>query len=867
MRSTVLIRCALGLLALAAVAGADTAGDARHLADYQRQVAPFVQQHCLSCHGPTKQKAGLRLDGPPPDLSDLAVAEHWLSAKRLVAQGDMPPTKEPRPAASDMVEFMAWIDAAAVRAAVVTRGGVGRRALRRLTREEYAATVTDLLGLTFPGAHIDLAGRLPSDTVPNAFANDSNLQTTQALQLRRSLDLAEDLLDIALPRPGTIVPLRYDIDLCALAAKAQATVAALPEDKRAKAVPQISNAAVPSALAGAKPAQLTVFGLRQPATQIDPARGVLIGSNPVITGGGVQGISVIFPSAPERGVLRLRAIAGATAEATDGAPRLRLNLAEVSYNLTGATVLYPCAEVAVTAPADAPVEYVLDIPLALINAEWSLFRRAKAYRVQLDNAAAILGPTPPPAQLAKDAKPSPPPRSLLLIRSLSLEIVAEPAWPAGSETVLAPPKTGEDESAHIRRSLIDFLGRAFRRPPREDETARYLALYQTNRSGGADLLSAYKTTIAAALIAPQTWYLMERKTAERQPLDPWELAARLSYLMTAGPPDAELRAKAADGSLKSEAELRRQVRRLTDHDRAAEFCRQFSRQWLDLDVISHLEPAFTSIRGIDQGNEIEWYERAIRADVLEEPAQTLLSALRGDVPVARLVESDQVVVNDRMARFYGIDGVRGPAWRQVPAPADRRGGLLTASSCIAAATGGKKRGEIKRGVYLARHFFGLDIPSPPGNADIKPLDIQLAEDRKLADISTRQHVERHISVPTCAVCHTRTDPLGFAWDSYDSCGRVRRTKDGVPVKADTSGRLPDSTAFADLDALRRHLAGDGSPFSETFAKRLFAYALGRGLDHGDGAYLKQIQAAAAKEGGGLRALLTAMVLSEPFRTK
>ena len=197
--------------------------------------------------------------------------------------------------------------------------------------------------------------------------------------------------------------------------------------------------------------------------------------------------------------------------------------------------------------------------------------------------------------------------------------------------------------------------------------------------------------------------------------------------------------------------------------------------------------------------------------------------------------------------------------------------MLTQAGCIAAASHGRERAEILRGVYLIERILGIDIPTPPGN--VQPLDVQLNIDKNLRKLSPREHVEAHSSINTCAVCHRRIDPLSFAWDQYDLFGRPRRDKTGKLVAANTSGQLPDKTPFADIDDFRRRLIeppGETRPtprFTDAFSRRLYAYVLGRGLDHGDDAHLKSIHAAAARGEGGLRDLLTAMVLSKPFLQK
>jgi hypothetical protein len=153
--------------------------------------------------------------------------------------------------------------------------------------------------------------------------------------------------------------------------------------------------------------------------------------------------------------------------------------------------------------------------------------------------------------------------------------------------------------------------------------------------------------------------------------------------------------------------------------------------------------------------------------------------------------------------------------------------------------------------------------------DIKPLDVQLAEDKSLRNLTPRQHLDKHRTIATCAVCHQRIDPLGFVWDEFDMYGQPKRDKVGKLLAFDSKGQLPDKTTFANFSEFRTLMVKGEleSRFAVAFSQRLYSYVLGRSLDHGDEAHLKTIRTTTAKNGGGVRALLLAMVLSEPFRNK
>lgn len=836
---------------------------------FDRDVAPVLKKHCVSCHGAEKPKGGVRFDGPAPDLTDLKVSEKWLLARRLLAQGEMPPEGKPRPTADELLAAMNWIEDAAARAAVITRGGVGRRALRRLTNREYVATLHDTLGLSFPHFIGDLSARLPSDASSNTFSNDSNAQVMQALLLRRSLALVEDLLDVALPPEGTVKPFRYDVDMRSIVAEKHRAFTALPDAARkGQRGPAIQNVVFPAHAKGGDPAKLGVQGgPNSPLAveHLDPARGLMLEPNPILIGVNRNAVTLTLPFVPEGGVLRLRIRAAAVMEHDDSAPVLRLSFGGPQGP---GNVAYPVAQVTVTAAESK--EYVLEVPVLLAECDWKSFRREKRLLVQIDNAAAPLAPTATPEAYDSKKRETYLKRNRLLLESFCLELDALPTWPPKSEAVLLAPRDGEDDEARANRSLKVFLSRAFRRPVEDRELADFLKLYRDQRAAGRGFLDSYKTTVAAALVSPQVLYLIEPRATDLKPLTAWEVASRLSYLAWNTTPDAELLARGADGSILTDAELTKQLRRLLADERAFGFTREFTRQWLDLDVLDHLGPPVTRpTRIIDDTSELAWYDKAIRRDLAGEPAHVLLDALRNDRPVNSLIAADHVVVNDRLARYYGVALPKGTGWRRVAAPENRRGGLLTQAGCVAAATHAQERGEIKRGVYLVERFLGIDIPSPPGNVDIKPLDVQLAEDKNLRALTARQHLDKHRTITTCAVCHQRIDPLGFVWDEFDMYGQPKRDKQGKLIASDSKGQLPDKTTFANFSEFRKLMAqGElDSRFAVAFSQRLYTYVLGRSLDHGDEAHLKTIRTTAAKNGGGVRALLLAMVLSEPFRNK
>jgi hypothetical protein len=475
------------------------------------------------------------------------------------------------------------------------------------------------------------------------------------------------------------------------------------------------------------------------------------------------------------------------------------------------SIAYPVALVAVT--ATEPQEYLLDVPLVLAECDWKSFRRRQRLLVQIDNAAAPLAPHSTPEHYDSKKRERYLRRNRLLLESLTLERAATATWPPQSAAVLLAPHAGEAEDARAERSLRAFLSRAFRRPVEAGELEAFVRLYRDQRAAGRGFLDAYRTTVAAALVSPHVFYLVETRAAERRPLTAWELASRLSYLVWNTTPDAELLARAAGHPPRPDHRRPRRAGRLRQ-----------GRPRRPRPRTGPLPPRPDAARppGHRAGRR--------RSRGRERPAGAVLRR--------------------RDSRRPGLAPGRGT--EQPPGRPAHPGRLHLRSH----ARPGPRRNQAgrvpRRAVPRHRHPDATGERRHPAARRVP-----------------RQHLDKHRTIATCSVCHQRIDPLGFVWDGFDMYGQPKLDRQGQFIAFDSSGNLPDKTPFADFDEFRKLLAAGGleSRFAAAFSARLYAYVLGRGLDHGDEVHLQGIRAAAAGHGGGVRAMLAAMVLSEPFRTK
>ena len=192
------------LVGLAAVAAAlpMRAEGSGSTADFKRHVAPFLQRHCMQCHGDTKQESDVRFDGKPPDFQDAATRKAWERVWRVIASGQMPPQEVPAPGSDEMIPVLDWIrEQAASAASIARRDGGGGNGVRRLTSREQVRVWTDLLDVNYANHQPDLLRFLAQDPRSEHFINRGDVLLMQNEHVQRSIDLAERLLEVVLPEP------------------------------------------------------------------------------------------------------------------------------------------------------------------------------------------------------------------------------------------------------------------------------------------------------------------------------------------------------------------------------------------------------------------------------------------------------------------------------------------------------------------------------------------------------------------------------------------------------------------------------------------------------------------------------------------
>jgi hypothetical protein len=415
----------------------------------------------------------------------------------------------------------------------------------------------------------------------------------------------------------------------------------------------------------------------------------------------------------------------------------------------------------------------------------------------------------------------------------------------------------QDEKAAIPKqlgALLEFAGRAYRRPLHASEKTELLGLYQTLRQKGVAHEEALRGVLARILVAPAFLFRIEQTPAGKSPapINDWELATRLSYFLWSSAPDAELRRLAAAGQLHQPQILAQQARRMLKDDRVRTMAIEFGAQWIH-------------VRGFDELKEkneklFPTFDAGLRQAIYEETILFFQDLFQGDRPVTNLLDTDYTYLNATLAKHYGIPGVSGPQWRRVDGVRRYgRGGVLGLASVQATEAGASRTSPVLRGNWVVETLLGERLPRPPANVP------KLPEEEGDGGLTLRQQVEKHARVPECAVCHRRIDPFGFALERYDPIGRFReKDLSGLPV--DARARLKDGTEFEGIDGLRTYLLTKKKDvIVRLFCRRLLGYALGRAVINSDQPLIDEMVSNLNRNDGHLAAAVQTIVLSPQFR--
>ncbi|MEW6305180.1 MAG: DUF1592 domain-containing protein [Verrucomicrobiota bacterium] len=445
-------------------------------------------------------------------------------------------------------------------------------------------------------------------------------------------------------------------------------------------------------------------------------------------------------------------------------------------------------------------------------------------------------------------------------------------WPpATRRQLLGNVSLDRGTLADAQTVLRQFAPRAFRRPVSDADIEPFVKLVQERLTRGVPFGDAVRVGLKAILVSPRFLMLDEQPGK----LDDYALAARLSYFLWSAAPDDALLAAAAKKELSRPDALRAQVERMLKHPKARAFTENFTGQWLGLRNIEFTTPDARLYPEFDE---------LLQVSMVKETHAFFDEILRQDLSLLNFIQSDFAMLNERLAKHYGIPGVTGLEMRRVPLrPEWHRGGVLAHASVLKVTANGTTTSPVLRGVWVLDRIIGRPAPPPPPNVPAVEPDIRGAK-------SIRDQLARHREVETCASCHARIDPIGFALENYDvigawreryrispergqraeyimiaAGGRDHRVAIGPAVSA--TDALPDGRRFRNLEELKKLLLDDKDAIARGLTEKLLTYATGHGLEFTDQRVVREIATRVAGKSYGFRTLIHEIVQCETFQNK
>ena len=411
---------------------------------------------------------------------------------------------------------------------------------------------------------------------------------------------------------------------------------------------------------------------------------------------------------------------------------------------------------------------------------------------------------------------------------------------------------GHHDASCPRKIVANLEERAFRRPVTQSEVAPYLKLVSDAQARGDSLERGLSVAVEALLVSPDFLFRIERGPREgTHPVNQFELASRLSYFLWSTMPDEELIQCAKAGTLRRPQVLEAQTRRMLKDPKSIALATNFGGQWLEFRALESASPDHDRFPDFDE---------YLRTSMRRETEMFISSVIGEDRSVLDFLDGKYTFLNERLANYYGIGGVKGPEFRRVDLAANpERSGVLTQGSVLTVSSYATRTSPVLRGKWVLENI--LNDPPPPPPPDVPNLDVAEVG----TSVSMRQQMEKHRSNAVCASCHQRMDPLGFGLENYNAIGQWR-TKDGkFPV--DAAGTLPDGRSFTTPEGMKRILKDDPRTFALCIAEKLFTYALGRGVERYDNPAVKGIVDRMAADRYRFSGLVLGIVESAAFQER
>jgi hypothetical protein len=818
---------AFALLAAAGFCSFSGAAESERAMQFRKDIEPILAEFCFGCHNTELKKGGVAFDQVESSPALLENHDLWWKALKMLRAGLMPPNKRPRPTADQLVQIEQWIKRSVFKIDP-KNPDPGRVTVRRLNRIEYRNTIRDLMGATY-----DTDAEFPPDDTGHGFDNIGEVLSLSPLLLEKYIAAARSIVSQCVPAAPAVVT---EQRIAGRRFRGAEAVAAGEGGDGSLSLSYYKAATVSNLFRAAHPGHYQLI--------LD-----LTGNERFVDG--------VFDYNKCRFVFK-----------ADG----KILLDQEYTRQGGKRFHYEFGQ-------DWKAgEHELTIELRPLTPNE---KQVRSLTLWMDSVT-VRGP------LEKEYWGLPPNYQRYFPRAVPDSLV--------------------ERRQYAHELLKDFATRAFRRPVDGETVDRLAKLAETVYSRPGRTFESGMAQAMTVVLASPRFLFREEGIVPAPPnshpfVDEYALASRLSYFLWSTMPDEELIRLADAHQLRTN--LNSQVVRMLGDPRSSELVHHFTGQWLqarDVETIPinaravilrdqkadpKIDQQRARFRELVRKPDLSEQERKelaalrtsffgsfrrfaqfelntqLRRAMRRETEMLFEHILRNDHSLLELLDSNYTFLNERLAKHYGIDGVKGEQMRLVALPADSpRGGVLTQATVLASTSNPDRTSPVKRGLFILDNILGIPPAPPPPNIPA----LEEAAAGLGATPTLRETLKAHRSQALCNSCHNRMDPLGLALENFNALGRWRDKERDQPI--DASGQLITGESFTRIQDFKRILVTNHRrEFFRCVSEKLLTYALGRGLDYYDVQTVDEIVERLEKENGRPSALVKAIIESAPFQKR
>lgn len=431
-------------------------------------------------------------------------------------------------------------------------------------------------------------------------------------------------------------------------------------------------------------------------------------------------------------------------------------------------------------------------------------------------------------------------------------------WPPAS--VQPFMKEGKLDDKAITFGVKSLAERAWRRPLTEDENKELDALIRQKLNTSDSKTDTLRDLLMAVLA--DTRFLFFTDIEKTQKMQNHELVSRLAAFLWRSAPDKKLFDRADRAKAITDTELSAEVKRMLKDSRAERFIADFTYSWVGLPKLDQIAI---------NPNYYLWWNPKYKDYIRQEPIAFMKTLLQEDLSCLNLLSSEFMVINDVMAKYYGVDlPESGHRFSRVPA-SDGRGGILTQAAFLLAHSDGEDAHAVNRGVWLRGRLLG-DAPRDPP-PEVPALSDLGETNSDFAALSTKERLSIHRK-GICLDCHADIDPWGVAMESLDATGKFRdkilrltpdqKLKKRV-LKVIDEAEVRGSPIKGINDLKNLLLEKHTNDFARGFSSSMLSFALGRPLSYNENKALAHLTSEFEKSDYKMASLIDEIVRLPAFR--